>query len=644
MKKISFEDALILNGLKAARTLVRLLPFGLSLEIGWVCGMIAHLASPKRRRIAHRNLKAAFGATLSPLERGRIARRSAANLGVSIVEMLHSPDLDDLYLRRHLSFEGDQRVMPLLKQGRGVIFLTAHFGNWELLNVTANLHGFKMAVLARVQKHPLANEFLNGIRSARGSQVINRGMTIRQLLKALKEGRIVGILSDQDGGPGGRFVEFFGRLASMPAGVAAFALRTGAPVFPAFDFRENLTDHRIEVLGPLEVPDPSLPQEERERRMLQEYARTLEDAVRRSPEQWLWFHKRWKSTPDRTILILSDRKAGHLNQSKAVAEAVKAERAALGFAGRTRTEIIDVRFRSRAAGALFRALSLLLGGHPPFKGFLLWAALERSCYRKIMGTFCDVIISCGSSLAGVNLLVKHENQARAVAIMKPPFTAGFDAVLTPGHDGLKPGGNIFVTDTALTDLAGMDGAARGLERELSLPVGVPRIGFLVGGDGAGFRFDPRSFEELLVRLADALKGSRGRALVTTSRRTPEWAATLLKERLAGLCPFLVIANEANRPDAVRGILALSDAIIVTGESISMVSEAVASGKPVIAVLPGDARRLKPKVRRFLDGLSGANFLVQAAPDELDAALANRVRAQRPCVNGALKEAAKKVAG
>src|SRR3989338_925382 len=207
-------------------------------------------------------------------------------------------------------------------------------------------------------------------------------MPIREILRSLKKGEIVGILSDQDGGRNGTFVKFFNRWSSTPSGVATFAIRTHSPIFPVFIFREGTRDHRVEVEGPLRMPDPDTPQEEAEQIILQQFANILEAKIRKDPGQWLWAHRRWKSTPDRSVLILSDAKPGHLNQSLGALDAIKLERANRGLKDEnTRSNVVEVRYRNRFRERIFRALAQLFSGRIPFKSKLLQWALTEDCHR-----------------------------------------------------------------------------------------------------------------------------------------------------------------------------------------------------------------------------------------------------------------------
>lgn len=654
-RNLSLEDALIYRAVLLLRGLVHALPLRVSLRaaraVGWVVACFV-----KRRDVAYRNLRAAFAGEYSDRRLRSIARESIQQMAMAAVELLRAPDLTRDYLERHVRIEGRERLRERLDRGEGLIFLTAHFGNWEMLNLAAGILGYPMVALARVQKHPRSDAYLNSLRTSQGTQIILKGMSVREILRALRAGKIVGILSDQDGGRQGTFVDFFGRRSSSPSGVATFAIKTGSPIYPVFIFREGLDGHRVEVEGPLSAPETA-DQAEAQRHILQEFAAMLESRIRRSPGQWLWAHRRWKSTPDRHLLILSDGKAGHLAQSQAVAQAIRRERAGRGLdADRVFVRVLEPRFRSRAARILLELHGRLFGGGGPFARQVLSAALEPGSARDLRASYADVVISCGSSVAALNLYAKRMNLARSVVVMKPPFRlGGYDSVIAPRHDGLRPSARVHVTAGALSPIdenaLSVEGAR--LAGELGLNGRAPTIGLLIGGDTDRLSFEPALLEEAIRQIRGAAETSGARVLATTSRRTPGWADTLLKNASADRerFPLVVIANEANRPGVVGGILGLADVLVVSGESVSMVSESVATGKPVVVFWPSSARPVKAKYRQFLDTLESEGRIVRSRPEQLSDSLARLLAEDRACTprrsaaedRRALDEAVRRVA-
>lgn len=632
MKKILLEDALILSAIRAGEFWVRVLPPSVCEAFARLIGSCVYWTG-KRRHDAYRNLRMAYAAEKEPAEMKRIARRSIHSIALAAVDMLRIPRMDRADVDRRFTIEGREHFEPYVRDKKGVIFLTGHYGSWELLNIVSGLVGYPMTALARVQKHPRSDAYLNALRRSKGSEVIHKGMPIREILRALRAGHIVGILSDQDGGKAGRWVEFFGRLSSTPSGAAAFALRTGAPIFPAFITREPGDRHRIRVEKALEFPPSDWPAERAETFLLQQFARSLEAQIRRHPEQWLWSHRRWKSSPDRRVLILSDGKAGHVNQSLAVLEAMRRERRAhRGRDERVFSELVEVSFRHPLLQKAVRFLSLLLGGHLPARRFFSRLALTRECYRALLHTYADVVISCGSSLVDVNLWMKNENRARSVVVMKPSFPfAHFDAVIAPKHDKLEESPQVFETEGALSALRGEDLEVEAgvLAAELDLASGPRRIGVLVGGNTASLSFDRPRFEALTDALRTGAQRAGAQLLVTSSRRTPAWAEERLRSGLGDrtLCPLLLLANESNRRGVVAGILGLSDALVVTAESMSMLSEAVSAGKPVLVVRPWRGSGLKTKYEEYLGRLVSDGRVLVCEAEGLEAGLEKALSGQ-----------------
>ncbi len=620
MKKTLLEDALILKVVQAGRALVRWLPFSFSLAFARGVGTLVFIFS-KRGAIAYRNLKMALGEAYSPKELKRIAERSFQNLAMNAVDLLRVPDMDLKYIQEHFTIEGREKYEEALRQKKGVIFLTGHFGSWELLNIAGSLMGMPLVALARLQKHPRSDAYLNKLRESKGSQVIYKGIMVRQILKSLHEGKIVAILSDQDGGKKGRFVHLFDRLSSTPPGVAAFSMRTGAPIFPVFIFRQKGEKHFIEVGDALKMPPADAAPDDAESFILQQFADTLEEKIRRSPHQWLWGHRRWKSSPDKKILVLSDGRAGHVHQSMAVVDAMRRMREPQGTADRLFCEELQIQFRNEFFRGGLRALSILCRGHIPFRTLWLKAALKPDCYRQMRRAYADIVISCGSSLQDVNIWIKKENKAKSVLIMKPSTSHElFDAIILPKHDKAMSSDRVFVTDGALSAMRQEDLSreSQKLRAELSLGGHAKKIGLLVGGDTTKIQFQLALFEKWMQMLHQFSLRQGVEVIATSSRRTPAWAEQVMKHFFLDkrVCPYLLIANEANRQGGVSAILGLSDWVIVTGESMSMISEAVMAGKLVLVIEPWQAgTSTKPKYEEYLDRLEREGKIVRGRSEQ-----------------------------
>jgi mitochondrial fission protein ELM1 len=253
-----------------------------------------------------------------------------------------------------------------------------------------------------------------------------------------------------------------------------------------------------------------------------------------------------------------------------------------------------------------------------------------------------MVISCGSSLAAVNLVIKRETGAKSVVIMKPPYPSKrFDLVIAPKHDKIRPLKNVFVTRTSpsLITEEYLKKFSEPFLKMLSGVNGSRRIGFLVGGDTDKVKFSKEYFKRFVGSLEKYSVDSGSVVLATSSRRTPEWADEVLKTAFKGNqnCPLLVIANESNPPGVVGGILGLSDLIVVSGESMSMVSEAVSSGKPVLVFMPSAGARMKSKHRDFLKQLEDEKLIVLADPSNVGEILKSSAEKKDPSLSLVLKD-------
>ncbi|MCK4462777.1 MAG: mitochondrial fission ELM1 family protein, partial [Candidatus Omnitrophica bacterium] len=511
------------------------------------------------------------------------------------------------------------------------------FGNWELSGIVSSLKGFPLYVLAREQRMKRLNGLINRLRESKGLKVVRKGITTRYIIKVLHENKLVGMVTDQDAGKDGVTADFFGRPVSTASGPYRLASRTGAVILPTFMVRIKGPYHRLVIEKPVKI--------EREVKNLlpfiQRYNNLLQSYVGKYYDQWLWLHRRWKSTPLKKIVILSDGKSGHLNQSLSLAESFKRYRQASGIKqNNLEVEIIEVRFKNRFLKALINITSIFSG--PWCQGCLgcLRFALRKSSYEKLAHTYADVVISTGFSLAGINSVYKFENNAKNAVCMKPGNLGfkKFDMVVLPRHDVRKSirRKNVIITDTSPNIinnnyLEKAKIAVSGMIKKENARI----FRVLLGGDNADFEYTQRDISKAISQILDASNRMNADILFTTSRRTARNIENIVKEKLGkeARCKFLVIANERNIPYAVGGILALSDIIVVSGESTSMVSEAVSSGKR-IAVFKGKKKKSRvSKHERFLDRLLDAGYLEIAEPENLSDIIYNISKVQTSSKKG-----------
>lgn len=286
------KHRLELAAVKLTVALVRRMPSGLVERIGTMVGRLVYLVDRPHRRIAERNVAAAFPVRPEP-ERQRIVRGAFEHFGRLLFELLKFSTLTPDRMLARVEFEGEEWVRQAYAQGRGVLFVTGHFGYWELQAMVHALRLQPMAVLARALDNQGLNDLLEQMRTRTGNTVLYRSGTIRRVIRLLHAGQSVGILIDQHVlGRDAIQVDFFDRPAATTSAVAALALRTGAPIVPLFALPLGGGRYRMIYEHPVELPAPDAADPIRE--LTQRCTDVLEMYVRRHPELWLWMHRRWR--------------------------------------------------------------------------------------------------------------------------------------------------------------------------------------------------------------------------------------------------------------------------------------------------------------------------------------------------------------
>jgi len=274
----------------------RVLPRRGLLALGGAAGALAGRIDRRHTAIARENLRMACGDALPEAERERVLRICWRHFGRITFDALALPHLDTAGLDAILQVEGIENLREALAQGRGALVFAAHHGHWEAGAYATARHGVPSAIIARPMDNPLLDRRLLQLRRGGGNTVIPKRRAVRESLRALARGECVAILIDQDAGADGVFVPFFGRLAATTPTLAVLALRTEAPVLLMFT--------RVEADGTISVHIgsvvPTRPTGDRIAdvlRLTAECTRMVEGWARRSPEQLLWMHRRWKTRP-----------------------------------------------------------------------------------------------------------------------------------------------------------------------------------------------------------------------------------------------------------------------------------------------------------------------------------------------------------
>jgi KDO2-lipid IV(A) lauroyltransferase len=269
---------------------------------GWLGRSYARLAGP-RVDVARVNLAIAFP-EWEETEREIVLLESFANSARSIAELLllQGPYRQELLGR--VSIEGEvflERALSTSPSG-SVIALTAHFGSWELCGAGSAKLGFPLCVVHRTFDNPLIENQVKAWRESAGLGVVALGAAGLAVLRALRRGQVVAMLTDQDAPRNeGVFADFFSRPASTRAGPALVAMTTKTPVLPIFAFRQRDTGagprHVLRVGAPLALEPGGEEDEETLTRNVARMNDSIEHAIRLAPDQWMWGHRRWRTQP-----------------------------------------------------------------------------------------------------------------------------------------------------------------------------------------------------------------------------------------------------------------------------------------------------------------------------------------------------------
>ncbi len=275
-----------------------LLPRPLARVFAVGLGQAVYLLHYRLRQVGMRNLEMALPEK-SGGERARILRGVFTSLGRQLAELCQFPKYTPENVEDVVVYDGLENYERAYARGKGVLFLTAHFGGWELSAFAHSLHGHWLHVVMRPMDNEYLDRLLQHYRTMHGNKTVPKDDFVRGLLAAMKAGETVGILMDTNmTPPQGVFVEFFGIPACTASGLARIALRTDAAVVPGFTiWDEALGKYRLRFdpalklvrTGNLEADIIA---------NTQVFTNVIEDYVRKYPDQWLWVHRRWKTRPE----------------------------------------------------------------------------------------------------------------------------------------------------------------------------------------------------------------------------------------------------------------------------------------------------------------------------------------------------------
>ncbi len=266
------------------------LPKAMTAWLGRNLGGLSYRLSSFRRRVAETNLQLAG---LNP----SLARRAFENVGLVMTEFARFRRLDKSFFETQFDGADVAHLREAAKAGKGVVLVTGHFGNWELVGAYIRQSGYPLDVVVKEQRNPFVDRWIDKNRMRQGVGIIKTGVATRSVVRSLAEGRLVAFVSDQYVGEDGLLVNFMGQSTTVSKGPAAFAVRLRVPIVTGFLVRTAPWKFKV-VVFPALWPNSSADREEEIFRLTQAYTSYLEQAIREYPDHYLWMHRKWKNLVD----------------------------------------------------------------------------------------------------------------------------------------------------------------------------------------------------------------------------------------------------------------------------------------------------------------------------------------------------------
>jgi KDO2-lipid IV(A) lauroyltransferase len=282
-----------MHGCKA---LLQTVPTSWIPSLGRQGGGLLYRMMGSRRRVAIENMRMALGTQLSPSGRRRVLRGLMDNAAIALMELGHHRYLDEKNLRRCIAVQGQGHLDDALRQGKGAILATAHFGNFPLLLARLALDGHRIGVVFREPRHRPMARFLRKWQDQMGIVALRdkpRWAAVKASLDLLRSNGILVLHVDLNVSRGGVYVPFFGLWVPTFEGPAMLALRSEAPVMPTFIQRLDGLQHRVMIHHAAEIQVTG-DRKQDAWQLLRSITRAAETAIREHPDQWLWLHRRFR--------------------------------------------------------------------------------------------------------------------------------------------------------------------------------------------------------------------------------------------------------------------------------------------------------------------------------------------------------------
>lgn len=296
-KLTRFEHFILYILIRFVVFLVLLFPVNTSLKFANFLGGLVWKYYKRGRLRALENLKASFPEKDDNWI-SNVGKRSVQQLVMLVMDVLYTPKLvKKENWRQYSRFIDCEYPKWLIKEHKGAILITGHYGNFEIVGYMLGLFGFDIYSIARPLDNPYFNNYLYGIRQKMGQKILNKKGVSNEFDDILKSGATLGIIADQDAGKKGVFVDFFGRKASAYKSIAIAALYYNVPIIVGVSRRVDNNFFFELKMEKIIFPKDWTDKEDPIYWITQEYTKALENAIRQDPTQYWWIHRRWKTRP-----------------------------------------------------------------------------------------------------------------------------------------------------------------------------------------------------------------------------------------------------------------------------------------------------------------------------------------------------------
>lgn len=286
-------------GLLFALFIIRIFPEKGIYVVANFVAKLGFVIAGKKRKIALESLHIAFGNEKDSKEIRRIAELSFEYMSRGVFELLYLLEHPNL-IRQKVSIEGKENLDKAISEGKGVICVSAHFGNFPLMLFKFARDGYQTNCILRNMRDQQVEDIFHKKRTSVGLKTIYskpRAECVNKSLKVLRNNELLFIQLDQNFGSGGVFVDFFGVKAATATGPVVFAMRTGSPILPVFIIRNDDNTHKMIIEPPFHL-DEKVTRDETIVANVARITKVIESYVRKYPEEWGWIHRRWKSRPN----------------------------------------------------------------------------------------------------------------------------------------------------------------------------------------------------------------------------------------------------------------------------------------------------------------------------------------------------------